>query len=103
MPIPNPAAERERLFKAGREWFVQMMLACLVLEERPTKMNMAHSPSERGIKLLGRLDEIAFGAARAGVPEFYWEYRLPRVRALTPAMPGQIWRRFGLGEVSSSS
>lgn len=76
MPIPNPAAERERLFKAGREWFVQMMLACLVLEERPTKMNMAHSPSERGIKLLGRLDEIAFGAARAGVPEFYWEYRL---------------------------
>lgn len=76
MPIPNPAAERERLFKAGREWFVQMMLACLVLEDRPTRMNTAHSPSARGISLLRRLDEIAFDAAREGVPEFYWEYRL---------------------------
>jgi hypothetical protein len=63
--IPNPAAERERQFKAGREWYAQMMLASLVLEARPSRTNTPHTPSARGHALIQAMDQLAFGARRS--------------------------------------
>ena len=74
MPVPDPVQEQQRLAKAGREYYVQFMLACLVLGDRPPGWNIAARPSDRGMRLLECMDPFAEGAG--GQPDFYWEFRL---------------------------
>jgi hypothetical protein len=74
MPVPEPERERQRLAKAGREYYAQFMLACLVLGDRPPGWNVAAQPSDQGMRLLERIDPFPVGAM--GRPDFYWEFRL---------------------------
>ena len=74
MAVPDPVQEQRRLAKAGREYYVQFMLACLVLGDRPPGWNIAARPSDRGMRLLECMDPFAEGAG--GQPDFYWEFRL---------------------------
>jgi hypothetical protein len=75
--IPNPVAEFARLVKAGREWYVQYMLASFVLGEPPAKMNTGFPIHPRGQAVLSGLEQCAFGDRSGdGDALFFWEFRL---------------------------
>jgi hypothetical protein len=74
MPLPDPVREQQRLAKAGREYYAQFMLACLVLGDRPPGWNLAARPSDRGMGLLERIDPFVDRSGER--PDFYWEFRL---------------------------
>src|SRR6266508_2063993 len=75
MPVPDPVHEQQRLARAGREYYAQFMLACLVLGDRPPGWNVAAGPCERGMHLLDRMDPFSDGGTGQR-PDFYWEFRL---------------------------
>ena len=82
--IPDPDADRRRLAKAGREWFAQRFLACLLLGEPPARMNTPYPPNGPGLRLLAALDP--WHEQRDDAPTVFWEFRLD---ALEPDQPNR--------------
>jgi hypothetical protein len=79
MSLPDPAVERLKLAKAGREWFAQYLLASLLLGQPPRRLNTAYRPVDRGHQLLRRLDPWSDPVAPA--PDVFWEFRLDALLA----------------------
>ncbi|WP_248965291.1 hypothetical protein [Sphaerisporangium perillae] len=74
MAIPDPAVERVKLARAGREWFADVMLTSLLLGHRPRRFNTPYKLSPRGRHLLSLLDPAADDID--GDPGVYWEFKL---------------------------
>jgi hypothetical protein len=72
--IPNPVIEYEKDIKSGREAYVEMLLASLIVGTRPPKMNKPFSPSQMGIRILQEIDAKSFGILQwTEDPKFVWE------------------------------
>ncbi|MFC4529344.1 hypothetical protein [Sphaerisporangium dianthi] len=81
MGIPDPDIERSKLARAGREWFAQLMLASLLIGDRPARMNTPYAICPQGRVLLDLLDPNH--RAGGSQPTVYWEFKLDALR------PGQ--------------